>query len=124
MTATSVAPVTNFPKRRSALLDFAPCAGLLAVGLIGLTVASLARSSENGQYVIIAAPWADLGQTIGVVAAADGGLLEIGGLSNVVIAASTRPDFPASARAAGAWFVFPSPRVAGCISALAEGTGQ
>ncbi|WP_291976857.1 hypothetical protein [Chelatococcus sp.] len=89
-----------------------------------MLVASLARSSANGQYVVVAAPWADLSQTINVIAAADGGLLEIGGLSNIVIAASTRADFPASVRAAGAWLVFPSPRLAGCFSAQAEGAGQ
>lgn len=102
--------------------DLAPAAALSIVGLSALLLASLSSAASNGQYVVVAAPWSSLGQTIRLVGAADGDLVQAGRFANVVIAASDLPDFPTAARNAGAWLVFASPRLAGCIGARPKST--
>ncbi|OYW85498.1 MAG: hypothetical protein B7Z20_08995 [Sphingobium sp. 32-64-5] len=98
----------------------APASALLLAGLIGLTTASLSASGRNGQYLVVAAPWSSLGQTINLLGSADGGLVEVGRFQNIAIAASSHADFAERARAAGAWFVLPSPRIAGCFDVPTE----
>ena len=106
------------------LRDLAPAATLLTVGLIGLLAASLSGPGRSGQYLIVAAPWASLGQTINLIGSADGRLVEPGRFPNIAIAASSQADFAERARFAGAWLVFPSPRIAGCFSAPTEVSPQ
>ncbi|HEY0269944.1 MAG TPA: hypothetical protein VGC10_03035 [Sphingomonas sp.] len=94
--------------------DLAPAAALLVAGLIGLLMASLSGSGRSGQYLVIAAPWSSLGQTINLIRFADGGLVEAGRFQNIAIAGSSHADFAERARDAGAWLVVPSPKIAGC----------
>src|SRR5688572_12699677 len=93
-----------------------PAAMLFLTGLAGLIVASLSGSVRNGEYLVIAAPWSRLGQTINIIGTAQGGVIEAGRFQNIAIAASARSDFVDRARDAGAWLVLPSPRIAGCFS--------
>jgi hypothetical protein len=97
------------------LRDLAPAAVLLVAGLLGLIVASLSAGERNGQYLVIAAPWSGFGQTMRLIMAAEGSFIEAGSFGNIAIAASAHPDFETHARNAGAWLVFPSPRLAGCL---------
>lgn len=97
------------------LRDLTPAVVLLVAGLLGLIFASLSAGERNGQYLVIAAPWSGFGQTIRLIMAAGGGFVEAGSFGNIAIAASSHPDFETHARNAGAWLVFPSPRLAGCL---------
>lgn len=100
--------------------DLAPAAALLVAGLTGLGVASLSGDEGSGQYLVITAPWSSRGETIALIGAAEGGLLELGGFPNIVVAASLDTDFARRAREAGAWLVLPSPGLAGCFGARTE----
>lgn len=100
--------------------DLAPAAILLTAGLIGLFVASFSGTARNDQYLVIAPPWSNVGNTIDLILAADGSLVEAGRLQNIAIAASSRPGFSARARSAGAWLVLPSPSAAGCFGNQTE----
>jgi hypothetical protein len=97
-----------------------PAVALAAAGLIGLLAASLAGPGGTGQYLVIAAPWSSFDQTLSLIRAADGGMVQTGGFRNIMVAASSRADFAERARRAGVWLVVPSPRVAGCFSRRLE----
>ncbi|SED94906.1 hypothetical protein SAMN05443249_6013 [Beijerinckia sp. 28-YEA-48] len=97
------------------LRDLTPAAMLLTVGLFGLLAATLSAAEKSGQYLVVAAPWSSLGQTMSLVGMAHGEIVEAGRFENVIVAASSRPDFADNARHAGAWLVLPSPRVFGCF---------
>ncbi|WP_149296584.1 hypothetical protein [Aureimonas fodinaquatilis] len=105
---------------RSQFSDFIPAFALLAAGLIALLIAFAASSEDRGQYVIVTAPWADTVQTIRQISSTGGGFLEFGGFSNIVLAASSDPDFVSSMQAEGAWLVLPLPRLAGCFALSGE----
>lgn len=100
--------------------DLGPAAILLTGGLIGLLVASLSGGASKGRYLVIAAPWTNLAQTINLITDADGGLVETGRFQNIAIAASPSAGFAARARDSGAWLVLPSPTDAGCFGAQTE----
>lgn len=85
------------------------------MGLAGLIMASLATPGRDGRYLVLVAPWASFGETLDIIEVADGGLLDMGGFPNIVMAASARVDFADRAREAGAWLVLPSPFIAGCF---------
>lgn len=95
--------------------DLGPAAALLVVGLIGLVVATLAPTGRDGQYAVVAPPWYDLQQTIALIRAADGGIADMGGPSNIVIAHSDDPDFVGALYRAGAWVVIDPMRLRGCV---------
>jgi hypothetical protein len=95
--------------------DLLPAAALLFVGLFGLAAASFAPTGKDGQYAVIAPPWYDLRQTIALIQAADGGVADIGGPSNIVIAQSENPGFVHALYGAGAWLVIDPMRLRGCI---------
>ena len=100
------------------LSDYLPAAGLLVVGLLGLAAAWLASGTDSGRYIVIAPPGSTLAQTISLVRAADGGLVGTGRLPNIVFAGSSRPDFPAALRRAGAWGVIATPASGGCTDPI------
>ncbi len=105
------------------LRDLLPAGGLLAAGLAALAGGTLLGGADSGQYLVIAAPFTALDDTLGLIGRAGGGLVATGGLGNIVIAAADGPDFAARASAAGAWLVVPAPRVLGCFTP-AEGVRQ
>lgn len=92
----------------------APPLALLIFGISGLSAASLFSAPANGQYIIITAPGSSLADTFSVVQAAQGGIIRAGRHSNMVIAASSSPDFAHAARRAGAWLVINPTRLSGC----------
>lgn len=102
------------------LRDLVPAAGMLVAGLLALLVAFLFSAEDRGQYVVVASPWATPGETVRKITAAGGGLMDMGGFSNIVLAASTDPDFAPAMRADGAWLVIPLPRLTGCFTSNDE----
>ncbi|WP_179045896.1 hypothetical protein [Sphingobium lactosutens] len=99
-------------KSRSAYL---PAALLLIAGLAGLAMASLSDGRETGRYLVIAPPNATLADTINLVRAADGRLVQTGRFPNIVVAGSSQPNFAAALRKAGAWFAVAAPDRGGCL---------
>ncbi len=97
------------------LRSLCPAVLLLTTGLFGLTIASLLQGSTSGWYLVVAAPGSSLADTINLVRAADGRLVQRGAFSNIVIAGSNRRDFPAALRHAGAWLAIAAPAGVGCM---------
>lgn len=102
-------------RRGGRLFVYLPAALLLFAGLTGLGTASLLDGQDSGWYLVIAAPGSTRAQTINLVSAADGRLVQAGRFSNIVIAGSDRPDFPAALRKAGAWLAIAAPPGGGCL---------
>ena len=96
------------------LRSLCPAVLLLTTGLFGLAIASLLQGSTSGWYLVVAAPGSSLADTINLVRAADGRLVQRGAFSNIVIAGSNRRDFPAALRHAGAWLAIAAPTGVGC----------
>lgn len=102
------------PSARSSSGEWLPAALLLATGLAALMFVSVSASGRAGQYLVVLPPGSGAGETLSVVAAADGALVEPGRFGNIAFAGSPDPGFGRTARAAGAWIVVPSPLLAGC----------
>lgn len=95
--------------------DLVPAVALLFVGMFGLVAATLAPTGKDGQYAVIAPPWYDLRQTITLIKTAGGGVADIGGPANIVIAHSEKPGFVRSLYGAGAWLVIDPMQLRGCV---------
>lgn len=94
--------------------DFIPAAALM-VGVIAIiAVARLWPSGDRGQYAVIAPPSYDLGQTVRLVRAAGGSIVDVGGLKNVVILHSADKNAVAALYHAGAWLVIDPQLLRGC----------
>ncbi|WP_213671694.1 hypothetical protein [Roseococcus pinisoli] len=90
----------------------------LAFGLAGpLAIGMMPRDGQT-QFAVIAAPWRGLEETAALVAAADGRIVDAGGLPNVIFAQSDSPAFVAAAYRAGAWLVLDPVLLRGCLQAL------
>ncbi|WP_378944690.1 hypothetical protein [Paracoccus sp. R86501] len=96
-------------------IDFAPALALLLAGIVALAVATLVASPVQGQYLVLA-PGAGGGQLTDLVYRAGGGVVGLGGLPGIAIAASDDPDFRSAMKAQGAWAVLPSSRLLGCFT--------
>jgi hypothetical protein len=88
--------------------------------MIGLALAGMTTQPNSGQYLVIASPGSNLADTINIVQAAGGGLIEKGRLSNIVIAGSTHADFASAVRRTGAWLAVAAPSRGGCFSPLLQ----
>ncbi len=95
--------------------DLVPAVVLLFVGMFGLVAATLAPTGKDGQYAVIAPPWYDLRRTITLIQAAGGGVADIGGPQNIVIAHSEKPGFVGALYGAGAWLVIDPMQLRGCV---------
>lgn len=93
-----------------------PAGLLLVAGLIALLIASILDGRPDGAYLVIAPSGATLAETINLVRAADGRLVQAGRFPNMVVAGSDRPDFAAAARRAGAWLAIAAPYDSGCVT--------
>jgi hypothetical protein len=102
--------------RNADVRQLTPALLLMVFGLAGLATASLMGVAPDGRYVVIAPPWSSVENTMSLIGAADGGVLEPGRFPNIMIAASERSDFPGRARAHGAWLVVRPPLAAGCFT--------
>lgn len=101
-----------------------PAILLLLAGLVALLLASALTDGVDGQFVVIAPPGRSLPEIFTLVSQAQGAVVETGGFGNIVIAASTAPDFAPALREAGAWFVFAAPRLLGCTGTAAPGAAE
>lgn len=104
----------------SPLLALLPALALLLAGLAGLGWASVPPARPGDQVVVITPPGTSQIRTLAVVASAHGALVAPGRFANIAIATSPRADFAAALRREGVWFVFASPRLAGCLGAARE----
>lgn len=105
------------------MIDCIPAALLLLIGLAGLGLAWVATGTGSGQYLVVASPRSTLADTINLIRAADGRLVEPARFPNIVIAGSSAPDFTAALRRAGAWLAVATPARGGCV-APSQGRAQ
>jgi hypothetical protein len=113
---------------RRSWLDFAPAIALLVVSAGGILMAGLSPSDDRGQYAVVAPPWYNLTQTVGLVATAGGDIVDLGSIAVVVIAHSENPGFVRALYRAGAWLVIDPVGLRGCLgfardSARSSGVG-
>lgn len=102
-----------------------PAVALLGVFLVGLVVATLYPSGSDDQYAVVAPPWFNRHQTIGVIESVDAGIVDTGGPANMLIVHSSAPDAVRKLYAAGAWLVIDPVRLRGCIGfGQAKGEGR
>jgi hypothetical protein len=94
--------------------DFIPAAALMIAVTAGIAVATLWPSGDRGQYAVIAPPSYDLGQTIALVQAAGGSIVDVGGLKNVVILHFADKNAVTALYHAGAWLVIDPQLLRGC----------
>lgn len=99
--------------------DMAPAMILLLAGVAALAAATLTASPVQGQYLVLA-PGAGGGRLTDLVYRAGGGVVGLGGMRGIAIAASEDPDFPQAMLAQGAWAVLPSSRMLGCFTDKTE----
>jgi hypothetical protein len=87
--------------------------------LAGLLPAGLALAPQAGTPVaVIASPWAEPGDSMRIVAAADGRILQATHGGGVVIATSDSNDFVARLYQSGAALVVNGAALAGCLAAM------
>jgi len=93
-------------------------AGAFAL-LAGLLPAGLALAPKAGTPVaVIASPWAEPGDAMRIVAAADGRVLQTTDGGGVAIATSDSNDFVARLYRSGATLVVDGAAIAGCLAAM------
>ncbi|PZW48260.1 hypothetical protein C8P66_1057 [Humitalea rosea] len=92
---------------------------LSLVTLVGAFLIGTMPREGQTQYAVIAAPWAGLAEMVGLVAAADGAIVNVGGLSNVIIAQSDSATFSSDLYRAGAWLVLDPIVLRGCLGIAA-----
>lgn len=85
------------------------------MGLGGLGAAWVTTGPASGQYLIVTPPGSTLPATINLVRGAHGTIAGVGYFANVLVANSSRPDFPLALRKAGAWLAVPVPALTGCL---------
>ena len=97
-------------------------AGTFAL-LAGLLPAGLALAPKAGTPVaVIASPWAEPGDAMRIVAAADGRILRATHSGSVAIATSDSNDFVARLYQSGAALVVDGATLAGCLAAISPNT--
>lgn len=101
--------------RLAGIRPYVPAVILLAIGIVGLSLATFLSASPNNRYIIFAAPGASLADSINQVRDADGRLIQISRFRNIIVAGSDRPDFAAAVRRSGAWLVIAAPARGGCL---------
>lgn len=88
--------------------------GLIVALMIALSIASLQLKGVEGHYMVIAPPWATQMQSLALLAGSDAQMVSAGGLQNIIIVASDQADFVEKTKRAGAWAVWPAPKILGC----------
>jgi hypothetical protein len=102
------------------LRDLWPAFALFFVGMMALLIATLSPSGKDGQYAVVAPPWYRLGDTVTLIQKADGGIVDMGGPANIIIAHSENPDFVRALYSAGAWLVVDPMKLRGCVGFRSE----
>jgi hypothetical protein len=106
---------SDWTNSRRSWLELVPASVLLIASLGGVLVAALSPSGDRGQYAVVAPPWYNLTQAVGLVSSAGGDVVELGGFANVVIAHSENPQFVRALYRAGAWMVIDPLELKGCL---------
>lgn len=116
MSESHVAAAREAPRdRRQGGSTVLPVALLLAFSLLGALAAGLTPGDGQAHLAVIGAPWKRLDGMAALVAAADGRIVEAGGLPNVIFARSDQPGFAAALYRAGAWLVLDPALLRGCL---------
>jgi hypothetical protein len=106
-------------RRRAAIKrrwhELAPAGALMIVSTIGVCAATVWPMGDHDQYAVVAPPSYDLARTIGLVDAAGGEIVEVGGSPNVIIAHSADKHLVAALYRSGAWLVIDPLHVRGCL---------
>jgi hypothetical protein len=95
--------------------DVTPAALVLVISLLGILFLVSQPTNHQRQLAVIVPPWDSVKEAAVLVAAAGGILVDRGGLPNVFIAISDRPDFSRALYRAGAWFVMNPIGAHGCL---------
>jgi hypothetical protein len=105
----------RFLRTRRGGAAWLPAAALLVVSAVAILLAGFGPTGAGGQYALVAPPWFDLGRTMQLADAAGGEIVDVGGLTNVVIVHSGDPQAVRALYAAGAWLVLDPGRLRGCL---------
>jgi hypothetical protein len=95
--------------------DLSYAIALLAVFLLGLSIATVYPSGKNGQYLVVTPPWFSASQTMDLAHAVDGRIVDVGVSSNMLIIQSIKPGFIHTLYGAGAWLVLDPQQLRGCL---------
>ena len=88
--------------------------------VVGVLLATLTMSSDDGMYAVVAPPWYDSARTFEIAGSIGGEIVDISSLSrHVMVVHSIRPDAVGLLYRAGAWLVLRPSLVPGCTSSKA-----
>lgn len=93
-----------------------PALALLIVSVLAILLLVAQPPRGQKQVAILLPPWDGAMQAAAIVGRAGGRLVDAGGLPDVFIVASNRPDFIAALYRAGAWLVINPLAAHGCLS--------
>jgi hypothetical protein len=95
--------------------DCGPALALLIVSAIGIMAGSFSPTGHYGQYAVLAPPWYDFAQTVGLVDRAGGTIVGVTAMSALLIVHSDQHGFVRALYRAGAWLVVDPGRLRGCL---------
>ena len=98
------------------LRDLIPAVAFGIAGLFVIGLATLSGPGAGDQVLVIGPPALDREGVVDIVLRAEGAVVDVGRLPNVVIAVADRPDFTRALREHGAWLAVPAPQPFGCIT--------
>jgi hypothetical protein len=96
--------------------DTFPAAVVLAVSVLGILLLASRPAPGEHQVAVFVSPWDTTAEAASLIAVAGGTLVGEGGIPNVFIATSDRPDFLKALYRAGAWFVMNPIGAHGCLA--------
>jgi hypothetical protein len=115
---SDIAMSDGHPVSRKPWSGLLPSVALLLCSTFAALLVGLAPTAGQTQFAVIGAPWWTLAQTAELVGAAEGDILDFGGLPNVVIAHSDDPGFAAALYRKGAWLVLDPVLLRGCLGVM------
>ena len=95
--------------------DCGPALALLIVSAIGIMAGAFTPTGQYGQYAILAPPWYDFAQTVGLVDRAGGTIVGVTAMSALLIVHSDQQGFVRALYRAGAWLVVDPGHLRGCL---------
>ncbi len=98
--------------------DALPAVVVLGVSVLGILLLASQPTPGEHQIAVVVPPWDTTAEAASLIAAASGVLVDEGGIPNVFIATSDRPDFSKALYRAGAWFVMNPIGAHGCLANL------
>ncbi len=106
------------------LRHFIPAFALLLFSAVAAFAVTLGSPEARQQMAVIAPPWYSTGQTIALVAAAGGRVVETGQFANILVAYSDDSHFSSALYGAGAWLVVDPVQLRGCLGFSAARASQ